>query len=607
MLPILSNPIGLWALAGIPVILLIHFLQRQSQEITISTLFLLEQMQRESVEGRKFERIRSSVPLWLQLLMVLLLTWLLVQPRWLRSDSVQPLAVVLDNSASMTAFEEEAKEQLLAELGKLSSSVARTEFYVIESSLSAGNLYRGTDLEELKTALDAWNPVIGEHEFEPALRVARNLVGRDGVVVLVTDHVTERLPFNATLLATGSRKPNLGFAGLRVSEADGAPRWTAIIRNYHDEPVQRQWFLASGSQRSAPQTITLAPGEIRSIEGPFPSETQFCTLHLAADAFTPDDVLPMVRPQPRTLNLTSTVVPELEQEATQVAGSIQFSRVLEPDSETAPDIILASYNPIAPLLPPGNAVVFLEHRIKQNRVVTGRLIAENHPLIEHLNWDPLIVRRSLQIPRREADTVLLWQDAHPLIMLREAEGIRQLLFNFDLAGSNALKLPAFIVLIHRFAEEIRKQKPVLERKVLETGQPLDLHLPPQAEPAPLRIAFRSWDGANNFEIEAPHDDAARQRAPIYPGYVTVRHGDQAILEASTFFADTREADLSRAASDNQLDGAEKSLVARHTEEDINWAVWVLLLALVLVLSWGWIAWRQARVQAGAQELAVAGG
>ncbi len=186
------------------------------------------------------------------------------------------------------------------------------------------------------------------------------------------------------------------------------------------------------------------------------------------------------------------MVPELEQEATQVAGSIQFSRVLEPDSETAPDITLASYNPVAPLLPPGNAVVFLEHRIKQ--------------------------------------------------------------------------------------------KPVLERKVLETGQPLDLHLPPQAEPAPLRIAFRSWDGANNFEIEAPHDDAARQRAPIYPGYVTVRHGDQAILEASTFFADTREADLSRAASDNQLDGAEKSLVARHTEEDINWAVWVLLLALVLVLS-----------------------
>ena len=100
-------------------------------------------MQRESVEGKRFERIRSSVPLWLQLLMVLLLTWLLVQPRWLRQDSVQPLAVVLDNSASMTAYLDEAGEDLEVALRKMSESVARTEFYVIESTLSSGSLYRG--------------------------------------------------------------------------------------------------------------------------------------------------------------------------------------------------------------------------------------------------------------------------------------------------------------------------------------------------------------------------------------------------------------------------------------------------------------------------------
>lgn len=602
---ILSNPFGLWALLGIPIILLIHFLQRQSQEVTISTLFLLEQMQRESVEGRKFERIRSSVPLWLQLLMVLLLAWLLAQPRWLRSDSVQPLAVILDNSASMTAFEDEAKEQLLSELEKLSGSVARTEFYVIESSLSAGNLYRGTELEELREALAEWKPVLGEHEFEPAIRVARNLVGRDGIVVLVTDHVTKNLTFDATLMAVGSQKPNLGFAGLSVKEEEGPSRWTAIVRNYHDAPVERRWFLANGNQRSAPQTIKLAPSEIRVIEGPFPSNTEFCTLHLEEDAFSADDVLPMARPKERTLNLRSTVAPVLEEQAMQVASSIQSSSLLEPESERVPDIVLASYNPISPLLPPGNAVVFLEHRIKQNRIFEGRLIAENHPLIEHLNWEPLVVRRSLQIPRRDSDTVLLWQDTSPLIMLREQGGTKQLLFNFDLAGSNALKLPAFIVLIHRFAEQIRQTKPVLERKVLETGQPLNLTLAETEEPVPLTVSFRSWDGNNSFEREVPPEEASRVAAPIHPGYLTVRRGDEKVLEASTFFADTREADLSQAATENRLAEAGSSLVERHTEQDMNWTLWVLLFSLTLIASWIWIARRTAQVQSGTGDLAAA--
>lgn len=609
---ILSNPLGLWALSGIPLVVLIHFLQRQSEEITISTLFLLQQMQRESVEGRRFERIRSSVPLWLQILMVLLLTWLICQPRVIRSDSVQPIAIVLDSSASMTAFEEEVREQLLAELRELQGKAQHTEYYLIESSLATASLYRGQDLAELELALNDWNPAIGEHDFGPALRVARNLVGRQGLVVMATDHFDkeEDLPFDATLLAVGKPKTNLGFAGLRIGDVDGEPRWTAMIRNYSDQPVEREWFLASGQQRSARQTISLAPGEIRSIEGPFPENAEFCTLQLAPDAFPPDDVLPMARPQPRTLTLRPVVTPGLDDEAAQVADSISHSRVLDANDPGQADITIVSYDPLRPSLPDSGAIVFMEHPIKQNSVVTGKLISENHELINHLNWEPLIVRRSLQIPRREIDKVLLWQDERPLIMLREFGATRQLLFNFDLKGSNALKLPAFIILVHRFAESIREQKPSLERRVVETGQPLQLVLPPEAveaegaeetQPKSFRFAFQSWDGANDFEAEIPRDDVARQRAPIYPGYLKVWYGEQKILEASTFFADTREADLRQAAFRNDLSGVGDTLVERNTETDANWMVWVLVLAVILILSWAWIAWRQARIQAGASE------
>ncbi|MFT5470928.1 MAG: hypothetical protein ACI8UO_006061 [Verrucomicrobiales bacterium] len=631
----LSNPAGLWALAGIPAVILIHFLQRQSEEVTISTLFLLQQMQRESVEGRRFERIRSSVPLWLQILMVLLLTWLITQPRILRQESVQPIAVVLDSSASMSAFKEEARVQLVKELEKLQKEARHTDFVLIESGQADVNLYRGSELEDLEKAMENWEPAAGRHDFTRALNRGRSAVGRQGLLILVSDEVNEDadLPFDADLLAVGVPKSNVGFAGLRILDgADGeAPKWTAMVRNYSDQAIEREWWLASGSRRST-NILKLGPGEIRSIEGPFPPDLELCSLHLAADALTPDDVLPMVRPRPRSLTIRPVVVPALVEDSARVAESISYSRVLGPDDAGPADIVLWSYNLTDPSYPAADAIIFMEHPLKQNLIVEGRLIAENHELINHLNWDALIVRQSGQIPRREGDFVLLWQDARPLIMLREVGGIQQLLFNFDLKGSNALKLPAFIVLIHRYAESIREEKPTLERRVLETGQPLELDAPLQAlnrKVETVRFKFDSWDGENDFDFEAEMNEGGSRyasfvnefinrlsvwvsveqkqnrpplrHAPDHPGFLTVWFGEEKILEASTYFGDTREADLRGAESFNGLKGLAGELVERHTESDANWMIWVLFLAFLLIFSWAWIAWRQARVQASAAE------
>lgn len=633
---ILSNPAGLWALAGIPAVILIHFLQRQSETVTISTLFLLQQMQRESVEGRRFERIRSSVPLWLQLLMVVLLTWLITQPRLLRQESVQPIAVVLDSSASMSAFEEEAREQLLKELETIQQEARRTIFFLIASDEANVNLYQGQDLQALGEAMkEKWAPSAGKHDFSNALERGRSTVTRDGLVILVSDEVNEEvdLPFDARLFAVGKPKANVGFSGLRIMEGEeGKPaRWRAMVRNYSDDPAEREWQLVS-ENRFAKQSLTLAPGEIRAIEGAFPPDLDRCALSLAEDDLPPDDILPMVRPRPRSLAIRPVVVPILVEDAARIAESIRYSRVLEPDETTPADLAIWSYNLTDPTYPPGNAIVLMEHPLKQKDIIEGKLIAENDPLVNHLNWDALIVRQSGQIPRFETDKVLLWQDTRPLIMLREIGGARQLLFNFDLKGSNALKLPAFIVLIHRFAESIRKEKPALERRVLETGQPLELDelvLSMNQKVETIRFQFESWDRENDFDFEAELDrsgsraaefvtefvnqlsfsvklDHVPQRPPLrhapdHPGFLTVWFGEEKILEASTFFGDTREADLRGAESFNGLSGLTAELVERHTESDAHWMLWVLLLALLLILSWAWIAWRQARVQAGAAE------
>ena len=79
---ILTNPWGLLALLGIPLLILIYYLRRKAQVVTVSTLFLLKRTQRESKAGKRFETFSNSLPFWLQVLAILLLTWILVQPRY---------------------------------------------------------------------------------------------------------------------------------------------------------------------------------------------------------------------------------------------------------------------------------------------------------------------------------------------------------------------------------------------------------------------------------------------------------------------------------------------------------------------------------------------
>ena len=201
---IFANPLGFLALLGIPAILLIHFLQRESRRLPISTLFLLEHIDRQSIKGRKFDRLRSSFPLWLQLLSVLILTWLLVEPRWTSERSVQRVVIIIDSSASMVAFQNQLADELTQTIPPLTSAVATTEYRLVESQLRGDNLYSGTEFPALLTALENWNPSDSAHSPETALRVGRSLAGSEGTLIFVTDHPRETLPFGTVQLSIGN-------------------------------------------------------------------------------------------------------------------------------------------------------------------------------------------------------------------------------------------------------------------------------------------------------------------------------------------------------------------------------------------------------------------
>lgn len=599
-----ANPLGFWALLGIPAVLAIHFLQRRAKRTVVSTLFLLEQLRRESAGGPRVERLRSSIPLWLQLLMVLLMTWLLVQPRWLEKSPVQRIAVVLDGSASMMVSRERAEKEVPAMLSRLSTLGTQAEYFLMDTRLEAEHLYYGSERSALLAAMKLWEPSAGTHDSSPALRLARSLVGAEGLVVLVTDHVQPELPFSARQLALGEPLQNAGLAGTEVTEEDGRTVWKATLRNYGTEPRQREWWLElPGGVSTVHSPVALAPGQTMQLSGEYPADAAGITLRISPDEFTADDSAPLLKPKAKTLKvLLPPALPDDD-------GATLYQKLFTslPDTEIAADeasadVVAVHYDPLDPKTPTRPACVFLRDPRPDAPVLTGMVLAEKHPFMEGLNWNGLRCQDVIPMPVRDSDEVLLWQGQRALLFLRGAPEARQLCFNFDLRKSNARRLSAFVIAAHRFFDDVRSRKVALEERNAECAQKLRPAVNTGADAPPVVLSWNAGDRTRRKEYSPAQ--ARIIAAPDLPATFEIRQGEELLVRGAAHFADVREADFTAAGKADEVKDAAAAMVERQSREDHYWRIWALALLAALVGSWYFLG-RRTRQSAAETPAALA--
>jgi hypothetical protein len=575
----LGQPWGLLALLGLPAVLAIHLLQRRAVVIPASTLFLLESLPRESDAGRRVERLRKSLPLGLQLLGVLILTWLLTDPQWLEKNSVQRIAVVLDSSASMSVAKPMVLTDLPRDLARLASATTQSEVYLLDSRQTGGPLYHGPEGEGILAALEAWRPAGGTHDPTPALRLARNLAGRDGLVIYVTD-AAAHLPPGVRLYACGRPVENAGIAGVTVEETSGQLEWRATLRNYGNTAQTRQWQVSAGNAVLSSGNLTLPPGGLQQQRGVFPPGMDELTLTLSPDAFPMDDLAPVLRPKLKevTVSLPAAAGPaDPLYEA--LFASLPGVRITTGGAA----VPVVTYDPLNPQLPAGAAVIFVRDPKSSAPVLSGTLLVEKHPLTEGLGWQGLVCQDSMKVPLRPEDQPLVWIGDRAVVFLRTAEGAQQLCFNFDLNKSNARRLPALVLTLHRWIEDYRRQWPAEEWTLTECSQALPVAvLPP---PAPPVLTLRT---AGQPDSSRPSREAALLRAPDQPGVLEVWQGTTRLLRTASHFADVREADFTGKGTQQDLSGATAAVTRQHRRADPAWRGWLLALLGVTGFSWWWL-------------------
>ncbi len=577
---LIGNPLGWWALAALGGVLLIHLLQQQAKRVEISTLFLLDNVAPNPMEGRALERLRQSIPLWLQIIGVLLITWLLLAPSWIRPESVQRVVVVLDSSLSMAAFRDRLPATVMPVLQHLAQAAGHTEWVVMSSDTNRSVFYNGGSLDGVSRTLDTWHPTRGTHDIQLALHLAQSLRGPEGLLILISDHHIE-LPAGVYLLSIGAPIDNVGFSGVHATIDNDTATWKALVKNYGATPQTRTWQLRVNGRPTAPQTLNLQPGQATILRGLFPGDRKAkLQLVLSDDGFAVDNQLPLVSPLKKRLTIrlaTDAPIPEFFKHF--------FARHDDLSPHDPADLVVGTLGGQQTGTTLASGIYFAPNvpaETQTSGAVRGAL-ATRHPLTEGLHWYDLWVREPGPLKATPGDQVLVWLQAEPLIWLSQANGGQQLVCNFALNHSNAWQLPAFVVLLHRFTERLRAAKPALRQANLETHQRLNLAPGPSANT--IDVTIHPVQGGTAQRQSVPRYQAALLRAPAEPAFIEVSQGGHTLARDAVHFADAREADFTRATTFDNVSSHTPALAQRHSRRDLLVPLWLLLLASALLASW----------------------
>ena len=585
MLPLFLNPAGFWALLGVPAIVAIHFLQQRLRAARTSTWFLIENLAPDSAHGRTWERLRPSRAFWFQLLAVLLAVWVLTQPRWVRSDSAQTVAIVLDSSASMTAFRDEAVRAVETRFAAGEGHAARMQWLLLSSDPRQPPLYRGADRAAALAALAGWRPALGTHDLQPALRLARTLAGPGGLTWLVTDR-REQLAPDQPAVGVGRALPNVGFSGVTVVRDGPGHAWRALVQNHADEVQRRTWWIEAAGGRTPEQTLELAPGGIVEISGRFPDGLDQCLIVLGPDDFPADDRLPLRRPAPKPLIASVTLEGGAGEFFQRVLGAVEGVTFLPVPQ---PQLRVARTTADGP--PPTEAAILLPPELPataQVRVLRAPVVVEKNPLAADLNWQAWLGTGPGPLARAAGDHVLLWQDEQPLVWTAgAADEVRRLVLNFDWATSNAPRLPATVLMVRRHVEAVRDAQPGPYAANFDALSPVALAARDLASPDGLTLEFQAaTDGAQPAARTLPPGEVAALRAPAEPGFFVLRRGDDVLVRGAAQFADMRESDFRAAESFVTRAPAEAAaLLERNTLPDPFVPLWLGLIGACLLGSW----------------------
>ncbi len=325
MIPLLTYPLALIALASLPALAAIYILRNRFRRRQVSSLVLWRFQAQSKSGGAKIHRLQLPLLFFLELLALLLLVVAATGPQWQLPQSARPLMVVLDDSFAMRAVNGDVSAQGRA--GKFLEQLFRRQPPPATRLILAGGgprLLGGTvkSWREVDALLAQWRCWSPNSALDSAITLAAELGKQQANILVLTDHqpageklTSQRLEWhafgvpldnvaivNASRTAFGDQDRCL----IEVANFSASPRTTKItIGAPVSDPARRgedpvQAVPAAG----APTQLTLAPHESQRLVFNIPSSAPALRATLEPDALAEDNavqLLPPIRKRVRVL------------------------------------------------------------------------------------------------------------------------------------------------------------------------------------------------------------------------------------------------------------------------------------------------------------------
>jgi Mg-chelatase subunit ChlD/uncharacterized membrane protein len=308
-------PIGLLAgLLAIPVVAL-HVLRPHRDRRTVSSIYLWRSLEDPVAATQPWQRLRWSVPLVLQLVLIGLLAMALARPAL---ASTSPLAdhtvFILDTSASMSAADEHpdrldaAKERIGQLLTELPDGAAAS--LVLAGPAAEIVLAETTDVSLFRRELDRVRPTAGGAAFGDAFTLAESLVSstRQTGWVLVSDGGLtadqQRLaPPGIRYEPIGSGDVNRAVTSLAVTAVDGALNAVVTVANLGGPAASQPLRVDVDNVTVDTRTIDLAAGATVEVAVPIPPGSRVEAFLEGDDLLLADNVRAALAPFAQDLHV----------------------------------------------------------------------------------------------------------------------------------------------------------------------------------------------------------------------------------------------------------------------------------------------------------------
>ena len=458
------NTIGLLALIGVPLIIILHMLKRKQKDVHVPSIYLWERATDTSVQSKPWQKLKKSLPLILQLAAAASLGLAAARPYISAFGTAYNYVIVMDTSSSMSAEDmgESRLEYAKERAGKLiNSSSALSKITVIAAGKNSYVAYGpDTDKTAASSAVHSINQTYGGIDKEAlAGLIASETAKTEAGIYVFTDNENDFSDLDANIIFAGKESSNCAIT--LASAAEGSV--LVNVKNFSDEESEKTVTVFNGNLASAVSDVTIPAGSERSLvfKDIYTDSAEIMVTLSPEDILTADDIyyLSVNKAQTAKILLVTDGNTFLEN-ALKLTEGTEIYKMSSDTMETA-DLSgydLYIFDGSMPDIVPNDGCIFVLNPPSDDGFIdvgeTKQLNCYSEGSTDLTSGGTLqfIISEAKEITRPSWAVTESTADGVPLIMRGENNGQKTCIFTFDIHNSDLPLLKDFPVMIYNLTD-----------------------------------------------------------------------------------------------------------------------------------------------------------